>query len=70
MYELVETVIGCHDNAIRCVEFCPELNVVSTGGWDSVVKLWDPRSMAPAGSLAQPDRVSSLLCIGHTSAYH
>jgi len=50
-------VIGCHDGAVRCIEFCSELNLVISGGWDSAVKLWDPRSNTAVGSLAQPDRV-------------
>jgi len=52
-----ETVIGSHENAIRCIDFCSELSLVISGGWDAVVKLWDPRSNAAVGSLAQPDRV-------------
>ena len=56
-FVISETVIGSHDNAVRCIEFCSELNLVISGGWDSVVKLWDPRSNTAVGSLAQPDRV-------------
>lgn len=59
-----ETVIGGHDNAVRCIEFCSELNLVISGGWDAVVKLWDPRSNAAVGSLAQPDRVYTMSLCG------
>jgi len=52
-----ESVIGGHENAVRCLEFCSELNLVISGGWDSVVKLWDSRSNAAVGTLTQPDRV-------------
>ena len=57
VFVVSETVIGSHNNAIRCIEFCSELNLVISGGWDAVVKLWDPRSNAVVGSLTQPDRV-------------
>lgn len=59
-----ETVIGSHDNAIRCIDFCSELSLVISGGWDAVVKLWDPRSNAAVGSLAQPDRVYTMSLCG------
>jgi cell cycle arrest protein BUB3 len=59
-----ETVVGSHDAPIRCVEFCPDMNVVITGGWDSSVKLWDPRAPTAAGSFAQPDKVYTMSLCG------
>uniref|UniRef100_A0A2K6AUJ7 BUB3 mitotic checkpoint protein n=1 Tax=Macaca nemestrina TaxID=9545 RepID=A0A2K6AUJ7_MACNE len=29
-----ENLVGTHDAPIRCVEYCPEVNVVVTGNWD------------------------------------
>lgn len=59
-----ESTIGHHDNAIRCVEFCPELNMVVTGSWDSTVKTWDPRSSSCTGTYSQPDKVYSMSLAG------
>lgn len=59
-----ESTVGKHDNAVRCVEFCPEVNVIITGGWDSTVKLWDPRTPCCAGSFAQPERVYTMAVCG------
>lgn len=41
----------------RCVEHCPENNVIATGGWDETVKLWDPRNKSSVGSYSQPGKV-------------
>lgn len=49
--------MGTHEAPIKCVEYCPEVNVVITGSWDSTVKLWDPRTPCGAGSFSQPDKV-------------
>ncbi|KAG7172465.1 Mitotic checkpoint protein BUB3-like [Homarus americanus] len=55
-----ESVVGTHDAPIRCVEFCPEVNVVITGSWDSNVKLWDPRGPREAGTFQQPNKVYTM----------
>uniref|UniRef100_A0A2I3G2N1 BUB3 mitotic checkpoint protein n=1 Tax=Nomascus leucogenys TaxID=61853 RepID=A0A2I3G2N1_NOMLE len=34
-----ENLVGTHDAPIRCVEYCPEVNVMVTGSWDQTVKL-------------------------------
>ena len=54
---LSEQTVRQHEAAIRCVEFCPDVNAVITGSWDMRVKLWDPRTPREAGSFKQPDRV-------------
>lgn len=59
-----ESVVGTHDSAVRCIEFCPEVNVVITGSWDQTVKLWDPRTPCSAGSFNQPDRVYTMAVCG------
>ena len=46
MYDLnasMETTLGEHKGAIRCVEFATEVNAVLTGSWDGTVKMWDSR---------------------------
>ena len=53
--------VGNHDDAIRCVEFAPSVNQIVTGGWDSCVKLWDPRTGACTASAKQPASVSKRL---------
>lgn len=44
---------GTHEDAIRCVEYCPELGLVLTGSWDKTVKLWDPRQKHSVGTYDQ-----------------
>lgn len=50
-------MLGSHDNAVRCVEYSNEVNVVLSGGWDGNVKMWDTRSSQCVGTLPQPDKV-------------
>lgn len=50
-------MVGSHDNAVRCVEYSNEINVVLSGGWDGNVKMWDTRSSKCVGTLPQPDKV-------------
>lgn len=54
---LTETVVGTHDNAVRAVEYSPEVNGILTGSWDASAKLWDPRSPRCVGTYTQPDKV-------------
>ncbi len=55
--QTTDTVVGTHDAPIRCVEYCPEVNVMVTGSWDRSVRLWDPRTPCNAGTFTQPDKV-------------
>jgi len=34
---------GTHLKPIKCVEWCEEKNLIISGGWDRLVKFWDPR---------------------------
>ena len=45
-----ESKLGNHLDAIRCVEYCPELGIVITGSWDKTIKLWDPRQKIGVGT--------------------
>lgn len=38
------TLLGLHDKAVRCVEYNPSTGTVLSGGWDSKLNAWDPRS--------------------------
>ncbi|TRY63183.1 hypothetical protein TCAL_04016 [Tigriopus californicus] len=59
-----ESIVGTHENAIRCVEVSQELNVVVTGSWDSTVKLWDTRTNSCTGTYTQPEKVYSMSLAG------
>ncbi|KAG7463086.1 hypothetical protein MATL_G00191630 [Megalops atlanticus] len=59
-----ETIVGAHDAPIRCVEYCPEVNVMVTGSWDRSVRLWDPRTPCNAGTFTQPEKVYTLSVAG------
>lgn len=59
-----ETTVGKHDAPVRCVEYCPDVNVVVTGSWDQTIKLWDPRTPCNAGSVTQPDKVYTIAACG------
>jgi len=57
---LLDSVIGVHQDAIRCVEFSPSVNQVFTGSWDATVKGWDPRSKTCTGTHVQGDNVYTM----------
>lgn len=59
-----DTIVGTHDAPIRCVEYCPEVNVMVTGSWDRSVRLWDPRTPCNAGTFTQPEKVYTLSVAG------
>ncbi|KAI4880734.1 hypothetical protein NFI96_004430 [Prochilodus magdalenae] len=59
-----DTIVGTHDAPIRCVEYCPEVNVMVTGSWDMSVRLWDPRTPCNAGTFTQPEKVYTLSVAG------
>uniref|UniRef100_A0AAV2LHG6 Mitotic checkpoint protein BUB3 n=1 Tax=Knipowitschia caucasica TaxID=637954 RepID=A0AAV2LHG6_KNICA len=59
-----DTMVGSHDAPIRCVEHCPEVNVMVTGSWDRSVRLWDPRTPCNAGTFTQPEKVYTLSVAG------
>ncbi|KAL2077894.1 hypothetical protein ACEWY4_025579 [Coilia grayii] len=59
-----DSIVGTHDATIRCVEYCPEVNVMVTGSWDRSVRLWDPRTPCNAGTFTQPEKVYTLSVAG------
>lgn len=56
-----ETInVGSHSDAIRCVSYSPDTNLIITGSWDRHVKLWDARTRKCVGSYEQPDKVYAM----------
>lgn len=48
-----ESVVGGHEDTVRCVEYCPELGLLASGSWDKTVKLWDARQKQAVGTYDQ-----------------
>lgn len=48
-----ESIIGSHDNAVKCVEYSSKVNGVMTGSWDKTIKLWDLRKKECVGQYDQ-----------------
>jgi len=58
-------VVGRHENAVKCVEYSSDNNVIVTGSWDGSVKVWDERSQSPCvGTHTQPDKVYTMDMVG------
>ncbi|RKO87089.1 WD40-repeat-containing domain protein [Blyttiomyces helicus] len=61
LHTTTETILGSHDDAIRCVEYCKETGNIITGSWDKTVRVWDPRSNdSVVGKYMQPAKIYSL----------
>ncbi|XP_065829839.1 mitotic checkpoint protein BUB3-like [Oscarella lobularis] len=60
----VEDVLGTHDDAIRCVEYCPSSGLIATGSWDKTVKLWDTRSKTCVTTMNQLEKVYTMAVNG------
>lgn len=59
-----ESVIGTHNDAIKCVEMASKVNGILTGSWDRTVKLWDTREKECVGTYEQNNgKVYSMNCI-------
>ncbi|KAF0987606.1 hypothetical protein HZS_523 [Henneguya salminicola] len=52
--------MGSHDNAVRCVRFCPEINTLLSGSWDFTIKGWDMRDHKNVFTLPQENKVYSM----------
>nr|AAD13398.1 mitotic checkpoint control protein Bub3 [Drosophila melanogaster]AAD44035.1 mitotic checkpoint control protein [Drosophila melanogaster] len=48
-----ESIIGAHEEPIRCVEHAEYVNGILTGSWDNTVKLWDMREKRCVGTFEQ-----------------
>jgi cell cycle arrest protein BUB3 len=56
-------VVGTHDAAVKCIEWLPSRNLLASAGWDSALKLWDPRlnsSVGPVSHLTLPGKAFSM----------
>ncbi|KAH8557069.1 WD40-repeat-containing domain protein [Umbelopsis sp. PMI_123] len=54
-------VLGSHDDAIKCVNWCSLTQTLFTGSWDKTIRTWDPRSAEPLQSTYhQPHKVLSM----------
>ena len=65
-HSAAESVVGSHENSVRCVRQCTNVgpSCIVSGSWDHCVKLWDLRaSDANVCSIRQPNKVLSL-CTG------
>ncbi|ORY34717.1 WD40-repeat-containing domain protein [Naematelia encephala] len=61
-------VLGKHDDAISCMVWSAEYNVLITGSWDSTIKVWDPSAEIPLRSTQTlPSRVYNLSLAASTS---
>lgn len=64
-----ECIVGNHAKPIRSVEYVPDVNLIATGGWDSHLKLWDPRlsdgsKASPVGDHLLPDKAYTMSVCG------
>lgn len=41
------TVLGSHEQSVRCVEYNASTGTLLSGGWDAKLNSWDPRSKQP-----------------------
>lgn len=48
-----ETILGTHNDAIKCVEVAAKVNGILTGSWDKTIKLWDIREKECIGTYEQ-----------------
>lgn len=64
-----DSTVGYHNEPIRVVEYVSDVNLVASGGWDSQLKLWDPRlsdssQLKPIASHLLPDKVYTMSVCG------
>ncbi|KAJ3188549.1 mitotic spindle checkpoint protein Bub3 [Irineochytrium annulatum] len=61
LQETKETVLGSHDDGIKCVHYAKETGTVISGSWDKSVRMWDPRAAtAEVGRHQQPAKVFAM----------
>jgi len=48
-----ETLVGSHEQPIKCVEYAESVNGILTGSWDKTLKLWDMREKNCVGTYEQ-----------------
>lgn len=64
-----ETIVGQHEEPIRCVDYMPDMNLVATASWDRHLKLWDPRlagsENACVDDITMTDKIYAMSVSGH-----
>ncbi|KAJ3072870.1 mitotic spindle checkpoint protein Bub3 [Podochytrium sp. JEL0797] len=56
-----ETVLGSHEDAVKCIATDPQTNLIASGSWDKSVKLFDLRAeQHQVAALSHPHKVHSL----------
>lgn len=54
-------VLGRHDAGVKCVEWMKERGLVASAGWDSTLRLWDPRAdNSHIGTISLPGKAYSM----------
>lgn len=48
-----ESIIGCHDDAVKCIEVASKVGGILSGSWDKTIKLWDTREKECVGTYEQ-----------------
>jgi len=61
-----ENVLGTHEGAIRCLDYCSDTNSVVSGSWDTTIKVWDSRTSQCVGTYPQPSKVYAMSICGST----
>lgn len=60
------SILGTHDDAIRCLVRDTDTGVLFSGSWDSSITAWDPTSQARIARLALPTKVYTMDLREHT----
>lgn len=58
-----QTLLGSHSEPVRCLTWLPDLQLLASAGWDSRLKIWDPRipgSDDPVAEMQLPDKAFSM----------
>lgn len=52
--------VAQHEDAIKCIQFLNQGNIIATGSWDKTIKYWDTRSPQPIATVQLPERCYSM----------
>jgi len=52
--------VAQHEDAIKCIQFLNQGNIIATGSWDKTIKYWDTRSSQPIATVQLPERCYSM----------
>ena len=57
------SLLGTHQEAVRCLVRCRETSALFSGSWDCTVTAWDATSMSRTAHLELPGKVYSMDCV-------